>query len=101
MKDLKDIVGLPEELVDTEALTREQLKIKVRVDKRKFGKLVTVITGFDESVNIKELAKKLKRKLGCGGTAYDNTIELQGDHRKKIKQLLVEEGFLEENIEIL
>ena len=99
--DINEVFGLPEDLIDTEAFSREQLKLKVRVDKRKFGRLVTIITGFDDSIDIKALAKRLKKKLGCGGTAYDNTIELQGDHRKKIKQLLIEEGFREENIEVL
>ncbi len=100
-KDLKDVIGLPEDLVDAEAFSREQLKLKIRVDKRKFGRLVTIITGFDDSIDIKGLAKRLKKKLGCGGTAYDNTIELQGDHRRKVKEFLLEEGFKEENIEVL
>lgn len=99
--DINEVFGLPEDLIDTEAFSREQMKLKVRTDKRKFGRIVTIITGFDDSIDIKSLAKKLKRKLGCGGTAYDNTIELQGDHRRKIKEALMEEGFKEENIEVL
>ena len=99
--DINEVFGLPEDLIDTEAFSREQMKLKVRTDKRKFGRIVTIITGFDDSIDIKSLAKKLKRKLGCGGTAYDNTIELHGDHRRKIKEALMEEGFKEENIEVL
>jgi len=101
VSNIDEVFGLPEELIDTEAFSKEQLRLKIRVDKRKFGRAVTIITGFDDSIDVKALAKRLKKKLGCGGTAYDNTIELQGDHRKKIKQLLVEEGFKEENIEVL
>ena len=41
----------------------------------------------------------MKNGLACGGTYRENTIELQGDHRKKIKELLVRIGFDEELIE--
>ncbi len=100
-KKLSEIFGLPEELLQPEELTKELLKIKVRREKRKFGKIVTIIEGFDDSVDLKKLTKKLKKALGCGGTYEKGRIELQGDHIRKIKQILVEEGFPEENIDIV
>ncbi len=91
-------LGLPEELVDFEAIAKETSRIRVRVEKRKFGRPVTVITGFDKSVDLKALAKKLKRRLACGGTVKEDSIELMGDHRRKVKDVLAEEGFPEDQI---
>jgi translation initiation factor 1 len=56
--------------------------------------LTTVIQGIDsKEIDIKDLGKKLKNKLACGGTVKENRIELQGNHKRKIKQVLVEMGF--------
>ncbi|HIP74364.1 MAG TPA: stress response translation initiation inhibitor YciH, partial [Euryarchaeota archaeon] len=102
-KDLADVIGLPEDLIEPESLTRELMRIKIRRDKRKWGKVMTIISGFDDTVDVKALAKKLKRQLGCGGT-YDpkeRTIELQGDHARKVREFLIKEGFPEENIDVV
>ncbi len=53
-----------------------------------------------EDMNPKELAKKLKKGLACGGTYKNGRIELQGDHLRRIKDLLVKEGFPENKIEV-
>ncbi|MDN5358391.1 MAG: translation initiation factor 1 [Candidatus Diapherotrites archaeon] len=102
-KDLADVIGLPEDLIEPEALTRELMRIKIRRDKRKWGKIMTVISGFDDTVDVKALAKKLKKALGCGGTYDPNAriIELQGDHARKVRELLIQEGFPEENIDVV
>lgn len=64
---------------------------KVRVErstKGRKGKGVSLITGLPlEPVQLRELAKTLKKKCGTGGTAKDGIIEIQGDHR----DLLVDE----------
>jgi translation initiation factor 1 len=79
----------------------EQQLIKVRLETRKWGKPNTVIEGFDvKTVNLSELATKLKSSCACGGTAKNNIILLQGDHREKVKQLLVQQGFPEKIIEV-
>ena len=67
---------------------------------RKFGKKYTIVSCFKSEVNIGDLAKKLKAKFACGGTAKNGQIELQGDHKVRVKQVLMEEGFPEETIEI-
>jgi translation initiation factor 1 len=56
------------------------------------------VSGLNE-VNVKEVAKALKNELACGGTFRANEIELQGDHRKKIKEALVKLGFNPETID--
>ena len=92
--------GLPEDLCVCEAIAREQQKITVKIEKRKFGKKYTVITGFKSEVNITDIVKRLKSKFACGGTAKSGNVELQGDHRSRIKEALVVLGFPEETIEV-
>ncbi|OCA56824.1 stress response translation initiation inhibitor YciH [Photorhabdus namnaonensis] len=57
------------------------------------GKGVCVITGIDadDQVLIK-LAAELKKKCGCGGSVKDGEIEIQGDKRDLLKQLLEAKG---------
>lgn len=76
-----------------EEIAKSGQKVKVEGMKRKFGKITTVISGIGKEVNLKEIAKALKTGLACGGTVKNNTIELQGDHRKKIKPVLKRLGF--------
>jgi translation initiation factor 1 len=86
--------GLPSDLCVCETIAKEAQQIVIKIVKRKFGKLITVVTGIDEkSINLKDLAKKLKSKFACGGTAKEGQIELQGNHIKKVKQYLIELGF--------
>ena len=59
------------------------------------GKTVTVVTGF-VGIGLPEkesLAKKMRNACGCGGTVKDGEIEIQGDQRDKIAQILTEAGF--------
>ncbi len=92
--------GLPLDLCVCETIAREQQKITVKIEKRKFGKMYTVINGIKREANIEEIFKKLKSKFACGGTAKSGNIELQGDHKSRVKQALTELGFPEETIEI-
>jgi translation initiation factor 1 len=94
MKD-KNFTGLPKELQPWEGFTRDSQAVKVSVDKRRYGKNVTIIDGIDpKSENIWDIAKELKKKVASGGTVKDNrTIELQGDHRDTVKKYLEEIGF--------
>jgi len=79
----------------------EQQLVKVRLETRKWGKPTTVIEGIDaKSVDLGSLAAKLKSYCACGGTAKDNQILLQGDHRDKVRKVLVQYGFPEASIEM-
>ena len=93
-------IGLPGEKSIKEELAREQQRITVRKEKRKFGKIITIVSGFDSDIEIKHVAKELKKRLACGGTIKEREIELQGDHTHKVKEKLVELGFPSENIEV-
>ena len=91
--------GLPEQACVCEQIVKSAQKIKVTTEKRRYGKITTVVTGFETGIDVKKIAKALKNELACGGTYKDNIIELQGDHRKKIKEILVKLGFEEESID--
>ncbi len=86
--------GLPEELCMCEEIAREQQRIKIFSDRRRYGKVVTIVEGIDESdINMDELARTLKTKCAAGGTVKDGRIELQGEHRKKVQEALEQMGF--------
>lgn len=58
------------------------------------GKGVTTVSGIPLPENeLKNLAKKLKKTCGTGGALKDGIVEIQGDHRDKLKALLEKEGF--------
>jgi translation initiation factor 1 len=93
--------GLPKELCVCETIAKESQRINVFLAKRKFNKHYTIIDGIDvKEIDIKELCKKLKSKFACGGTSKEGVIELQGDHKSKVKKVLVENGFIPESINV-
>jgi translation initiation factor 1 len=89
--------GLPLAACVCEQIAKTQQQVEVRTEKRTFGKIVTLVSGLD-GVDIKEVAKKLKSKLACGGTVNGKIVELQGNHLTKVKPILVESGFNPEQI---
>ena len=90
--------GLPIPACVCEEISRTQQKINVTTEKRRFGKVSTLISGFDDQNDIKSVAKVLKAKRACGGTVKNKVIELQGNHKGSIKPILITIGFLEEQI---
>ena len=90
--------GLPLQACVCEQIVKSSQKIQVTTDKKKYGKPVTIITGFESGIDIKKIAKALKNELACGGTYKENVIELQGNHLKKVKPMLAKLGFDEESI---
>jgi translation initiation factor 1 len=72
---------------------QQPLKIQATRSGRK-GKTVTVVSGFQSSANtLNDLAKKLKAQCGTGGAVKEQTIEIQGDHRQKLKEVLEGLGY--------
>lgn len=58
------------------------------------GKAVTTVSGVPVGdAGLKELAGKLKRRCGVGGSVKDGVIELQGDHREVVLEVLKSEGY--------
>ncbi|MBS3134357.1 translation initiation factor [Candidatus Woesearchaeota archaeon] len=91
--------GLTLELCVCEIIAKEGQQIKIYTIKKRFGKTATMIEGIDaKDINLKDLAKKLKSKLACGGTVKLGIIELQGDHMHKVKDELINLGFVANTI---
>ena len=58
------------------------------------GKGVTTLSGIPlTEKELKVLAKQLKKRCGTGGAVKEGVIEIQGDHRKTLKQALAEHGY--------
>lgn len=91
--------GLPLQACVCKEIAKAEQRIKIKTDERKYRKVTTLVTGLSNDVDMKELAKTLKSELACGGTVKNNIIELQGNHRKRIKPILVKLGFPEDTIE--
>jgi translation initiation factor 1 len=88
--------GQPRELCVCGEIAKEQQKIHLQVTRRRFGKTVTLISGFDKSTDLNALGKELRKKLACGGTVKNGVIELQGDQKERAKQMLIKMGYKEE-----
>ncbi|MCY0874364.1 MAG: stress response translation initiation inhibitor YciH [Acidianus infernus] len=92
--------GLPPDIC--EQLNKEEQFIKIKLEKRRYGKEVTVIEGINSNdADLKKIASELKSKLAAGGTVKNGRIEIQGDHREKVKDILVKLGFPAENIMVI
>ncbi|AOL15957.1 translation initiation factor Sui1 [Sulfolobus sp. A20] len=92
--------GLPPDIC--EQLTKEEQFIKIKVEKRRYGKEVTIIEGLGQSDNeLKKIASELKSKLAAGGTVKDGKILIQGDHKEKIREILIKMGYPESNILVI
>ena len=70
-------------------------RVKVRRETAgRRGKAVTTISGVPlDDAGLRELAGKLKKRCGVGGSAKDGVIELQGDHRDVVMEVLRAEGY--------
>lgn len=99
MEEICPTCGLPKNLCVCGEIAKETQKIKVRTYRRRFGKVVTVITGLEDEKAAKQLTKLLKKSLACGGTFKDKEIELQGEHKEKVKEILLKQGYKEELID--
>ncbi|MHB8695329.1 MAG: stress response translation initiation inhibitor YciH [Solirubrobacteraceae bacterium] len=70
-----------------------RVKVRREVAGRR-GKAVTTVSGVPvDDAGLKELAGKLKKRCGVGGSVKNGVIEIQGDHRDLVVQLLQAEGY--------
>ena len=72
-----------------------QHKVRVTVDtKAARGKTLTIVSGLILTApTLDKLAKQLKQTCGAGGTVKGATIEIQGEHRERVVQLLTKLGY--------
>lgn len=77
--------------------TLEPAKQNLRVwldRKHRGGKTVTLVKGFvGTQEDLSELGRMLKSRCGVGGSAKDGEIIIQGDHRERVVELLLKEGY--------
>jgi len=100
MSDVCPKCGLPKTICVCETIAREKEKIQVSSTKKRYGKIITEIRGTTKEMDPKRILKELKTHLACGGTLKDGVIELQGNHKAKVKGILINIGFSEDQIEV-
>ena len=101
MSEICQICGLVKELCVCETIAKESQKILVYLERKKFNKNYTIVEGIDaKEIDLKELAKKLKSSLACGGTIKEGKIELQGEHKQRVKKILISHGYAPGSVEI-
>ncbi len=75
-------------------LPPESQVAKVRVDRRKHKRMITVVSGLEEpATDLPDVLSKLKAACGAGGTIKDGDLEIQGDHAARVKSTLAEIGY--------
>ncbi|TNH07323.1 stress response translation initiation inhibitor YciH [Testudinibacter sp. TR-2022] len=79
----------PEQILKGDGIVRIQRQVSGRK-----GKGVSVITGLAlPSAELEKIASELKKRCGCGGSVKNGTIEIQGENRELLKQLLQQKGY--------
>ena len=93
--------GIPSSYEEIEEIILKEgsIYIKIYTEVAKFKKLVTILEGIPKK-DLENVAKYLKKKLACGGTSKDGLIILQGDHKKKVPELLLEIGYKKDQIQV-
>ena len=77
----------------TQELDREEAVLSVRVERRRYNKPTTVISGFPKDADLHGIAKQLKTFLATGGTGKDGEIVLLGDHGRRAREKLETLGY--------
>jgi translation initiation factor 1 len=88
--DCKCSSNISEEAVPAKVVAKLRMEMKGRG-----GKTVTVVYDLPRnSAFLKELCQELKRTCGTGGAVSENTVELQGDLRDRVRDCLLKKGFV-------
>ena len=92
------VCGLPKpSLCVCGQIEKTEQVIKVTTETRRYRKITTIVKGI---ANGKDVSKQLKSKLACGGTFKNDVIELQGEHKEAVKEILIKLGYPKDQIEV-
>ena len=102
MGEICPTCSLPLDICMCKEISKQQQRIVVRLETRKWNRELTIIEGIDDKeFDLYKLAKELKTTCACGGTSKNNQIMLQGDQRQKAGRYLGKLGFPKSNISVI
>ena len=77
-----------------EEIPNREQNLRIHLDRKGGGRIVTVIRGYRSTPEgLKDLGKYLQSSCSTGGTVKNNEILIQGNFRKKVRDLLQEKGY--------
>ena len=89
-----DSINFNDEITDSIKINPSNQHIRIYLDRRGGGKIVSVIKGIKSSdLEMNHLAKEFKKQCGVGGSVKDKKILIQGNFREKLKELLTQKGY--------
>jgi len=87
-------VSLKNETEISPILDPSQQQVRLHLDRKGGGKVVSVVRGLQETIDVlMVIAKELKSGCGVGGSVKNGEILIQGNKREKIQQLLIKKGY--------
>ena len=78
---------------EDDSKTKKKNRLDITLDRKRAGKTASIISGFSDDDDIKNIAAQLKQKLGVGGSARGGEILIQGDRRNDIAKILSDIGY--------
>ena len=81
-------------------------KVHIRIQSRNRRKCVLTVTGLADDLDLKRMCKYLKKTFKCNGNVvkdeeWGDVIQLQGDHRKEVKDFLISEEIVDKDLIVM